>query len=136
MAVLKNARHERFCQEVAKGNSAVDAYETAGYKRHDSHAARLVGDGRIRSRIDELKETAAREVEIDLTWWLREVADLYKESRDESDRTNANSAVEKLAKHLGAYEADNTQSRPTVILESALSLAHEEAEKLRTRTLQ
>lgn len=31
MPVLKNQRHERFAQELAKGKSATDAYLAAGY---------------------------------------------------------------------------------------------------------
>ncbi len=35
MPVLKNSRHERFAQNVAKGMSATEAYEKAGYKPND-----------------------------------------------------------------------------------------------------
>ncbi len=35
MPVLKNARHEKLAQYIAKGMSATEAYEKAGYKRND-----------------------------------------------------------------------------------------------------
>jgi phage terminase small subunit len=34
MPVLKNARHEKFAQALAKGKSATDAYNEAGFKPH------------------------------------------------------------------------------------------------------
>ncbi len=43
MPVLKNARHERFAQNVAKGMSAAEAYEKAGYKRNDGSAGQRGG---------------------------------------------------------------------------------------------
>lgn len=56
---LKNARHERFAQELAKGKSQVDAYATAGYKPNESHASRLVTNGKVAERVEELKGRAA-----------------------------------------------------------------------------
>ena len=41
MTVLTNPKHELFAHELAKGASQADAYETAGFKRCDGHAARL-----------------------------------------------------------------------------------------------
>ena len=41
MPVLKNARHERFVQGVAKGMSATEAYKKAGYKPSGPNAGRL-----------------------------------------------------------------------------------------------
>lgn len=56
---LKNARHERFAQELAKGKSQVEAYAEAGYKPNESHASRLVGNGKVSARVEELKAKAA-----------------------------------------------------------------------------
>lgn len=56
MPVLRNQRHELFCQEVAKGASTDKAYALAGYKpsRGNSSALRLKNS--IRERIEELFE--------------------------------------------------------------------------------
>ncbi|WP_455872862.1 hypothetical protein [Rhizobium yanglingense] len=43
MPVLKNARHEKFAQALAKGKTATEAYAEAGFKPHDGNAARLRG---------------------------------------------------------------------------------------------
>lgn len=55
MPVLKNARHEKFAQSFAKGNSATDAYIVARVKELQSAGAErtLVS---IDSLTDELEE--------------------------------------------------------------------------------
>lgn len=56
---LKNARHERFAQELAKGKSQVDAYEAAGYKPDRGAATRVSAIVSVQARVEELKEKAA-----------------------------------------------------------------------------
>jgi phage terminase small subunit len=38
MPGLKNARHERFAQQIAQGKSAVEAYRLAGYRAANKSA--------------------------------------------------------------------------------------------------
>lgn len=85
---LKNARHERFAQELAKGASQVDAYAAAEYKPNRSHAARLVADGNISARVAELKSVAAADVVIT-------VADIARQLDEDRDfaRKNQHSAA-------------------------------------------
>lgn len=59
MGPLKNARQERFAQELAKGKSQVEAYAAAGYKPNESHASRAVTNGKLAARVAELKGRAA-----------------------------------------------------------------------------
>lgn len=59
---LKNARHERFAQELAKGKSQVDAYQAAGYKPDRGAATRLSANVSVAARTDELKGRAAEKV--------------------------------------------------------------------------
>lgn len=59
MPVLKNARHERFAQELAKGKSANQSYEAAGYKQSDQNASRLTRNDKVMARLSELQERAA-----------------------------------------------------------------------------
>ncbi len=59
MPVLKNARHEKFAQNLSKGMSATEAYEKAGYKPNDQNAARLTRNDEVRARIAELQNRAA-----------------------------------------------------------------------------
>jgi phage terminase small subunit len=60
---LKNARHERFCQELAKGKSQSEAYKLAGYNSTGNAAevaaARLVRNVQVSARLGQLKQAAA-----------------------------------------------------------------------------
>jgi phage terminase small subunit len=53
---LKNARHERFCQEVVKGKHIDEAYEVAGYAPSRSNAHTLRRKKHIQERLCELFE--------------------------------------------------------------------------------
>lgn len=64
MAVLSNARHERYAQELAKGKSQADAYVEAGYRSSRSAAARLAADVNICERVSEITGRAAVRAEI------------------------------------------------------------------------
>lgn len=54
MPALSNPRHERFAQELAKGKSADDAYESAGYSPNRGNAATLKKKESISIRVNEL----------------------------------------------------------------------------------
>lgn len=59
MPPLENARHERFAQELAKGKTADEAYQLAGYKENRHNASRLRTNETIARRIEELQERVA-----------------------------------------------------------------------------
>jgi hypothetical protein len=60
---LKNARHERFAQELAKGKTQSEAYKDAGYSADGNaaevNASRLLRKAQVSERVDELKGKAA-----------------------------------------------------------------------------
>jgi hypothetical protein len=66
MPVLDNPKWELAAQEVAKGRTQLKAIEAAGYAPHDSNAARLIGNDRVKLRIRELQEQAAMSISITL----------------------------------------------------------------------
>ncbi len=103
MAILDNVRHERFAQELATGRSATDSYEFAGFKRDDGHASRLAGQGRIKARVMELKQEAARMADIrrqDIIELLRADHDL---ARERGQMAAAIRAAELLGKSIGMF---------------------------------
>ena len=57
MALLADPRHEFFCQAIASGRAAMEAYKLAGYKKSSAkaNATRLMENDGISSRIAELK---------------------------------------------------------------------------------
>lgn len=64
MTLLSNPRHERFAQELAKGKSASEAYEAAGYKPHQPSASRLLSKAIVAARVTELQAKVAEKAEI------------------------------------------------------------------------
>jgi hypothetical protein len=99
MPVLKNARHERFVQELFKGKSQAEAYERAGYKPSDAHSSRLAGNGRIAARLTELQEAAARRANTtadDIARQLDEDRDLAREVKVPSAAVSASMGKAKL----------------------------------------
>lgn len=61
---LKNARHERFAQELAKGKTADEAYGLAGFAPNRGNATRLKANESVAARVDELKDRAAKKAEV------------------------------------------------------------------------
>ena len=77
MPVLKNARHERFAQNVAKGMSTGPAYTAAGYKATgnaaESACGRLFRIVQFRKRYEELMAPAVEETKASVERVLREM---------------------------------------------------------------
>jgi phage terminase small subunit len=134
MPALKNARHEKFAQFVAKGESQRQAYILCGYKKMgaEPHSSRLASNGKVKARIDEIKasiaEGAAFRAEISKEWVLRnlrENAERAMQAMPVYDRegnatgeyryegTVANRALELIGKELGMFR-DRVEANLTV----------------------
>lgn len=121
MAALKNQRHELFAQSIAKGKTADEAYQEAGYKPNRGNAATLKANQSISDRVQELKDKAAEKVKIDIAWVLDRLVEnvdralqkkpvlemvdgVWEESGEWKYEGNvANKALELLGKHLGMF---------------------------------
>lgn len=97
---LKNARHERFAQELAKGSTADAAYVSAGFKPHGSNPARLSGNERIKSRVAELLGQAAELAKIDAAWVLSKAAILHEKAMEAKAYSAAKGALDLIGKHV------------------------------------
>jgi hypothetical protein len=62
MPVLSNAKHELFCQQLALGKTASEAYELAGYKPSRSNASVLRAKQNISDRLDEILQESEKTV--------------------------------------------------------------------------
>jgi phage terminase small subunit len=67
MPVLTNPKQELFCQEIAKGKTADEAYVLAGYKENRGNASTLKSNQIISDRIAEILERAANRVEVSVS---------------------------------------------------------------------
>ncbi len=79
MAILKNARHEKFAQYIAKGMSADASHTAAGYKTSRQNAARMSSYDDIVGRVAELQGSTARQI--------TDVRDLARECTAEAVQT-------------------------------------------------
>ena len=64
MPVLKNARQEAFAQGLAKGLTADQAYQDAGFKPNRHNAAALARKQHISTRVEELQGKAIKATEL------------------------------------------------------------------------
>lgn len=108
MSVLKNARHEKFAQSIAKGKSATDAYAAAGFKPHDGNAARLRGNERILSRVDEITSRVAEKAEWTAADRLVSLKEIFDRQAGADPRT-AIAAIAEANKMQGSYAPTKTE---------------------------
>ncbi|MCJ2084617.1 terminase small subunit [Methylobacterium sp. E-005] len=74
MPVLSNSKHERFAQAVAEGQSASQAYVTAGYAANEGNAGRLNRNERVRARIEEILQAGAEKAGVTVARIVEELA--------------------------------------------------------------
>lgn len=74
MGVLKNAKHERFAQLLAKGKSATEAYALAGYEPNEGNAGRLNRNEQVQARVQELLAAGAEKAGVTVERVMAELA--------------------------------------------------------------
>jgi phage terminase small subunit len=105
---LKNARHERFAQELAKGEAASVAYKNAGYSAVGNSAevaaSRLFKNAKVEERVAELRtriaEKLADKTAIDAAWVLKKAAELHTKALDAKQLSVAKGALDLIGKHV------------------------------------
>jgi hypothetical protein len=105
MPALTNHRRELFAQLLFQGFTAVDAYENAGYKRHDGNASVLARHPEVQARLEEMRGESEknRGEQADLPVGTRAIAARAKvtaESLVEMARTTYDEAMDN--KQFGA----------------------------------
>jgi phage terminase small subunit len=74
LPVLENKKHEKFAQEIAKGQSAGNAYAKAGYKPNPKNADRLKNIEVVAARIEELATKGAEKAGVTVERIMAELA--------------------------------------------------------------
>ena len=117
MPVMSNPKHERFCQELAKGVRQGEAYLNAGYAPNAGAASRLAQSPKVVDRVSEIKHEIARRMEkaladpeapeniaslaemgLTLDWCARAYQDIYERALDTNQLSAANTAVANVQK--------------------------------------
>lgn len=101
---LKNARHEKFAQELAKGKSKVGAYKAAGFDGDRTNACRLATNGNMIARVGELKAKAAEHTIVTIADIAQQLDEDREFARELESAAAAVSATMGKAKVLGLLE--------------------------------
>lgn len=101
MPVLKNARHETFAQGLAKGMTADEAYQKAGFKPNRGNAATLKANQSILDRVTELQSKAIKKAEITVDSLAQELEEARAIALAEKQSSAAVSATMGKAKLFG-----------------------------------
>lgn len=99
MPVLANPKHERFAQELAKGETQDAAYVSAGYKSDRGAASRLSANVNIQARVAELLERAAAKTEISVASVTEALLRIASKAEDLADSAGLSVA---RASHMDA----------------------------------
>lgn len=102
MPVLKNARHEKFAQALAKGKTADEAYEAAGYAANRGNAARLKANESIMKRIGEIAARVSEKAEWSAADRLIALKGIFDRNAERDARV-AISAIAEANKMQGSY---------------------------------
>lgn len=107
MAALKDERHEKFAQYIAKGEAKYKSYIKAGYSENGAatSAHRLAKQPAIVARVQELRDAIAQQyievVAISHQWIVNEQQDVYKTARANGELETARKTLFDIAKVAG-----------------------------------
>ena len=110
MPILKNQRWELFAQEIAKGETATKAYETAGFRPSRKNASRLRAREDVGARVHELQLATAHSAEITIQSICRELdeAVVVAKSRGQANAMVSASALRAKLAGLGVEKIEVT----------------------------
>lgn len=111
MPVLKNPRHERLAQALAKGLDYTEAGKEAGYTGERSSICGMLSDNpNISQRIQELQQVSAENTGVTVEWLIERFRAIAQKAEADEDYANAARSLENLAKNCGFYAKDNEQA--------------------------
>lgn len=108
MPILRNARHETFAQELAKGKTADEAYQLAGFQPNRGNAARLNANESIRTRVEELASRGAEKAEWTAADRLSSLKSIFDKTALADPRV-AISAIAEANKMQGCYAPEKRE---------------------------
>lgn len=109
MPVLRNARFERFAQEISKGLSQTKAAKEAGYSvsRSAAQGSIIAKRPEIIARVAELNARVERHIEaavsVSKSWVIQELARLAKVAEGANQLSVARSCIRDIGEHLQMF---------------------------------
>lgn len=110
------AKQEAFCQAIVSGMSQADAYRKAydakRMKAESIHekASRLMADGKVRARVDELRAPVVAEMQYDLKQAMQEAAEAFEVAKGK-ENGGAMVAAVALRSKLNGLLVDRSEVR-------------------------
>jgi phage terminase small subunit len=101
MPALRNAKHEAYAQALAKGKSATEAMEAAGYS-DPRNSTRLTKNYEIAARVQEIKTRVAEKAEWTAADRLSALKGIYDAAASD-DRRTAIAAIAEANRMQGSY---------------------------------
>lgn len=129
MPPLTNGRHEKFAQALAKGMTADDAYQAAGYNEHRGNAHRLSTKESVRSRVTEIQARVADKAEWTAADRLRSLRAIHDATSDKEPRT-AIAALAEANKMQGSYAPAKVQHSGAIGTYDLSKLTDDEIDRL------
>ncbi len=130
---MLTARQEAFCRNLARGLSQFEAYRKAGYRSKgrnatDAHAARLARNGKVASRVSELKGQAAIRTGKTVASLVAELDEVIVFARQCNNPSAMVAAIVQQARLLGleAPRSFEVMHRPAPLPTKVLELSVEE----------
>ena len=132
MPILTNARHEKVAQEKAKGDKTNGkAYAAAGYAEHDSNASRLIGNDKVKSRIEEIMAESAKAASLTRSDILRQMQRQVLKAEDAGQHSAAIRGSELLGKEVAGMFVERREVSTPQDTEFAKLSPDEMREKMR-----
>lgn len=113
------AKQQAFINEYVVDKNATQSAKAAGYSEKTAYSQwqRLLKNVEIKKKIDEKLQETARKAWISaervIQWFIRNSEKAY----EKWDISASNNALDKLGKHFGIYEEDNTQKSNVISIE-------------------
>lgn len=119
-------KQQRFVQEYLIDLNATQACIRAGYSENTAKqmGSENLSKPDVQAEIEKARSKTSNKLEITRERVLQEIAGIaFEEIKGLADPdlnlpsySDKNSALEKLSKHLGLFEQDNSQKAPTIII--------------------
>ena len=110
MPTLPNARHEQFCQALASGKTADEAYALAGYKPNRANASVLKSKQNISTRVAELLNGGAERAQVTVESLINEAEEARRAAMELGQISAAVAAIKEKGvlsgKRIERHEID------------------------------
>lgn len=111
MPILKNPKHEKFAQLVARGSTVSSAYEKAGYEPNSGNATSLRKRPEVAARIEEIMEERTDRIDaslddyisdtgIDAAYIIKQIMDTGIKAKEAGQYSAATKSFEMVGKEL------------------------------------